>query len=150
VTGPAELSPTVGYGGCHFKLKITRAPFRTRRRAQHARRAQTRIMPHVAACPAVAASAARGPAPSTSSRARSFRTSTSRPSTSSSSAPRRTPGMPPVRAVSILGTTYVARESSKRALADAIPQDGFLSRAGNVTKEGREAGAYNRSLQSST
>ena len=48
--------------------------------------------------------------------------------------------MPPVQATadgSLLGTTYVARESMKRSLMDSLPEDGFL--AGGASEEEREA-----------
>ena len=63
-------------------------------------------------------------------------------SSSSSSSGRRgvSTTMPPVHAVSgsgsILGTTYVARESMKNSLMDALPTEGFL--AGGASQAERE------------
>ena len=57
-----------------------------------------------------------------------------------SSSSRRVAMMPPVQATadgSLLGTTYVARESMKRSLMDSLPEDGFL--AGGASEEEREA-----------
>jgi len=53
--------------------------------------------------------------------------------------------MPPVRAAldvagsrALLGTTYVARESTKRALMEALPREGFLARGALVTAHTHE------------